>query len=157
VYLVACPTHATLKQPSSGDVESTEDIITGDTVELMKLARALEKLDPERMNILNSLLRPDLQVAYVTFKKTDSILCYFFCSSVEQIWQLRCWYKSGRLQTLLESVFTLLVGSKDMILIDQLTWNQDNYNESLVRLSQLKALGMHMADRKFLLILSIRF
>jgi hypothetical protein len=137
-----------LNQPSSGDIGLLEDNITansgrtaGDTDRLNNLVRELQGIanDPEEMNMLNNLLPPGLKF---TCKKSNSILCYFICSSEEQIWQLRCWNKSGRLQTFLESVFTLLAGSSEKISIDQLTWNLDDYNGSLIRLSQLKALGM---------------
>jgi hypothetical protein len=146
---VACKVHATLHQPSAGDVESVESIITyesrgtlGETDEVNRLASKLEgiAINPEKLNKLKSLLRKS--GFKMTFKKSNSILCYFICSSEEQIWQLRRWFKSGRLQTFLDNVFTLLVGSSEKISIDQLTWNLDDYNESLVRLSQLKALGM---------------
>jgi hypothetical protein len=150
---VACKVLATLYQPSAGDIESAAGIITADSTGVTDeedwLARKLKGITSnlEEVNKLKNRLR-ELGVKTI-FRKSNSVLCYFICSYEEQIWQLRCWYKSGRLQTLLESVFTLLVGSSDRISIDQLIWNQDNYNDSLLRLSQLKALGMCTADRIF--------
>jgi predicted SPOUT superfamily RNA methylase MTH1 len=124
-----------------------EGIITGESAytidDIAAVARKLIEIEsnPEKKKELVSELG---KMGYVGFelKQTNSILCYFICSFEEQIWQLRSWYKSGRLQTLLESVFTLLVGNGEKVLIDQLTWNSDDYNASILHLRQLKALGM---------------
>lgn len=151
VFVVACKAHATLHQPSvEDDIIAKSRQAAVDTEKMTWLAGMLQGIacNPTEVNELNNHLRG------LALVKTNSILCYFICSYEEQIWQLRRWYKSGRLQIVLESIFTLLVGNNDRISIRQLTWNQDNYNESLLRLSQLKALGMCVADQFSLFCLS---
>ena len=148
---VVCAAHATLRQQSAGDNESTESNIARQSIDFTREGEAAPKKMNENNRLTNQLKK---WFNGVTFKKSNSILCYFSCSSEEQIFLLRCQYKSGGLQTLLESVFTLLVGTSEKVLIDELTWNLDDYNENLARLSQLKALGMCLPDRIYLSYLS---
>jgi hypothetical protein len=162
VCSVAVELHATLRETTAGNTELVEDnIIAADkqTTEVKEKAKSmvLALINDQALREEFTNLSEELAGVVEAFKKFKSILCYFICSSEQQIRQLHRLYDSGHLQTFLESIFTLLVKSSDRILIEQLTWNSDNYEESIVRLSELKKLGMCIPDRINLFCLSYLF
>ena len=90
--------HVELHSANIGDIE--DNIVA----ELTKYIRR----DKETADRLDSLLA-DLHLAAV--RKDNSLLLYFYCESVSEMYRLTQLLESGRLKIIIEQVFSILTGT----------------------------------------------
>ena len=130
---MAVSVHAELKQPSSCSIEATEDKI----VYNFHLAAD----DPRNEALKKCLAELNLQPRDMHLVHSESIECFFICSSVEQLMQLYRHFESGVMKNVLQNIFTLLINGDELIVINQLKWISKDYREGVQQLNQLKLLG----------------
>jgi hypothetical protein len=97
VFQVAVNVHATLSQQSAFSVKILEDGIVSE----YKLCLATD--DPRKEELKRLLAKLESEMVLVP---SDSIGCYFICSSQEHLIQLRRHFISGVMQNVLEKIFS---------------------------------------------------
>lgn len=124
---VVASVHAELKQPSKEDkiVSEYNICLAADDPRNETLKRLLAEQSIEHMLLFHS----------------RSIQCCFICTSVEHFMKLRINIESGAMKTLLQKIFTLLLNGDELIVIDDLKWDPENYSECVQQLSELKSPG----------------
>lgn len=127
--------HAELQAPPPESIESLENTIATKMKSLASSAgteRVVEVVETALRNL-------GIDIRTVLCVPKNSIWCCFICTSVEQLETLRYHYESEFLKDELERIFNILTNKK--ILIQQLKWDADEYNERRQRLEQLIAFG----------------
>ena len=135
VCQVAVSVHAELKQPSSFSLEVTEDKIVSE----FKIRFAAN--DPRKQALIKYLAELNSEPGDVYLVHSESIECFFICSSVEHLMQLRRHFESGVMKNVLQNIFTLLINDDELIVINELKWNSKNYWEDVQQLNKLQPLG----------------
>jgi hypothetical protein len=131
---VAVSVHAELKQPSSFSLEAVEDKIVS-----VNIRMATD--DPRYEALKKYLTELNIEPSDVHLVHSESIECFFICSSIECLMQLRRLFESGVMKNVLQNIFTLLMNGDELIVINQLKWDSKNYWEGVQRLDILVPLG----------------
>ena len=97
--------------------------------------------DPRNEALKKYLAELNLVPRDVHLVQSESIECFFICSSVEQLMELRRHFESGVMKNVLQNIFTLLMNGDELIVINQLKSDSKNYWEGVQQLSNLKPLG----------------
>jgi len=126
--LVACAAIARL------DAELDDLSLVGDLhvveTEIVTQSRQpmTDELKQQITDKLNEALSPFGQhVKLAVLETRRSIGVYFICSLPDGLHQLRCLWRRGQLKNIIKTVFTLLSGRTQSIIIKSLVWSTDNY------------------------------
>jgi hypothetical protein len=126
---VVASVHAELKQSSKEDKIVSE----------YKIRLAAD--DPRNEQLQKYLRELNLEPPDVHLIHSQSIECCFVCSSVEHLMKLRINFESGAMKNVLQKIFTLLLNGDELIVIDDLKWDPENYSECVQQLSEHKSPG----------------
>jgi DNA-binding beta-propeller fold protein YncE len=77
-----------------------------------------------RRELLFKVISFDAGVQLIAIDQVSSIGLYYWCTSLEGLQHLSKLYTSGRLQTLLNKVFSYLLHDSKSLFIDDLSWNR---------------------------------
>jgi hypothetical protein len=134
--------HIDLNQPPEGSISSTE-------LELESGLRSLRNAAAnascnEKINILRCFNRLLEELGIDDIRKlaaaqTKSLWCYCMCSSETQLQQLHDRYESGRMKSVFEEIFSLLVNRT--ITIRELKWKPEDRDASLSAIRRLNSPG----------------
>ena len=125
---VAAEVHATLSQPSSGDIDVVE-------TKIESCLRALRTLDnDDELQAVASKLDRILRFLGIKrrrffARRTNSISSLFICNSAEELKLLREHFLSGEMKKVLEEMFTVL--ADEPVNISELKWSTDQYESCL--------------------------
>ena len=125
-------------QPSSFSLEVTEDKIVSE----FKIRFAAN--DPRKQALIKYLAELNSEPGDVHLVHSESIECFFICSSVEQLMQLYRHFESGVMKNVLQNIFTLLMDGDELIVINQLKLDSESYWEGVQQLSKLKLHGKRL-------------
>jgi hypothetical protein len=118
---------AELEELSVGDVEQVETQIVEQFMTLLEQSPA-ERREELKDKVVNKVqeLGPDVELIGV--RKQNSIGSYFVCKTLTALQRLYQMHLSGRLQTFLEELFTLLLDNGQRIRIKNLVWSLADYD-----------------------------
>jgi len=72
-----------------------------------------------------------LETRLVLLERSNSIVLYFSCLTLEVLMNLRAQWSSRQLRAIVESLFTLLYGSTETVRVRKLSWPQTEYERCL--------------------------
>jgi hypothetical protein len=131
---------AELEGLSVGDVEQVETNIVEQFMTLLEQSPA-ERREELKDKVVNKVqeLGPDVEL--ISVRKQNSIGSYFICQTLTALQHLYQMYLSGRLQTFLEELFTLLLNNDQIIRTKNFVWSSSDYDNLVQYFSTLK--GIH--------------
>jgi hypothetical protein len=126
---------AELEESSVGDVEQVETDIVQQSMILtiritaedgVQLGARERQVRSKLQQFVQEELGPDVEL--IGARKQNSIGSYFVCKTLTALQRLYQMYLSGRLQTFLEELFTLLLDNGQRIRIKNLVWSRADYD-----------------------------
>jgi hypothetical protein len=84
----------------------------------------MKRCAERRRELLFQVISVDAGVQLIAIDKVSSIGLYYWCTSLEGLQRLTDLYTSGRLQLMLNQVFSSLLDGSQSLLIDNLSWNR---------------------------------